>query len=360
MKQGYILLEDRLHGEYKEAFSKVSLYSNTNLIGIDTDSELMMELLDSLLMAQSEGRPVTDVVGTDIQSFCKNFFSEYKTKDRFVDFLKTIYRISWILLVFGVVDWFFHNEEGTTFSNIGSVVIGAACGIVLNLIIYILIRPLVQKSNRIKPSVYNVFFAIVLVVFIVLAIIISGRYAIRVPRFVALLIPGLYILIFMIVQAGRNYKKYGSVKQPKQERISFMSGIFASIEHELPQDLLKEFTSENEKRKKKGQEPLTEEDFLEKCDKQYCHKKNSFFNSLILGGAALVPIIVIGLTRDFANIGQLGLFVTITLALDGFLFYLFSKSAKVSCRAYESMRKTLKEKGLTLEEYDHIGARPRE
>ena len=75
MKQGYILLEDRLHGEYKEAFSKVSLYSNTNLIGIDTDSELMMELLDSMLMAQSEGRPVTDVVGTDIQAFCENFFS---------------------------------------------------------------------------------------------------------------------------------------------------------------------------------------------------------------------------------------------------------------------------------------------
>ena len=26
MKQAYILLEDKLHGEYKEAFSRVSLY----------------------------------------------------------------------------------------------------------------------------------------------------------------------------------------------------------------------------------------------------------------------------------------------------------------------------------------------
>ncbi|MDO5126967.1 MAG: hypothetical protein Q4D54_04380 [Eubacteriales bacterium] len=351
MKQGYILLEDRLHGEYKEAFSRVSLYSNTNLIGIDTDSELMMELLDSMLMAQSEGRPVTDVVGTDIQAFCKNFFSEYKTKDRFVDFLKAIYRISWILLVFGVVDWVFPNEEGTTFSNIGSVVIGAACGIVLNLIIYILIRPFVQKNNRIKPSVYNVFFAIVLVVFIVLAIIISGRYAIRVPRFVALLIPGLYILIFMIVQAGRNYKKYGSVKQPKQERISFMSGIFASIEHELPQDLLKEFINENEKRQKKGQEPMTEEEFLQKSDEQYCYRKRGFINSILLSVVALVPIAIIGITNDFDNISQFCIFVTIMLVLDGFLFSISRKSAKVSCHAYENMRKTLKEEGLTLEEY---------
>ena len=52
MKQGYIMLEDKLQGEYKEAFQQVEMYSSTNLIGVDADSELMMELLDHMHTAQ--------------------------------------------------------------------------------------------------------------------------------------------------------------------------------------------------------------------------------------------------------------------------------------------------------------------
>ena len=58
MKAGYVLLQDRLKGEYKDAFQKVQMYSTSNLIGEDTESELMMELLDHMLMAQEEGKPV--------------------------------------------------------------------------------------------------------------------------------------------------------------------------------------------------------------------------------------------------------------------------------------------------------------
>lgn len=52
MKADYVLLQDRLKGEYKDAFQKVQMYSTSNLIGEDTESELMMELLDHMLMAQ--------------------------------------------------------------------------------------------------------------------------------------------------------------------------------------------------------------------------------------------------------------------------------------------------------------------
>ena len=33
MKADYILLQDRLKGEYKDAFQKVQMYSTSNLIG---------------------------------------------------------------------------------------------------------------------------------------------------------------------------------------------------------------------------------------------------------------------------------------------------------------------------------------
>ena len=71
MKADYILLQDRLKGEYKDAFQKVQMYSTSNLIGEDTESELMMELLDHMLMAQEEGKPVSTIVGDDIEGFCE-------------------------------------------------------------------------------------------------------------------------------------------------------------------------------------------------------------------------------------------------------------------------------------------------
>lgn len=65
MKADYVLLQDRLKGEYKDAFQKVQMYSTSNLIGEDIESELMMELLDHMLMAQEEGKPVSTIVDSD-------------------------------------------------------------------------------------------------------------------------------------------------------------------------------------------------------------------------------------------------------------------------------------------------------
>lgn len=73
MKADYILLQDRLKGEYKDAFQKVQMYSTSNLIGEDTESELMMELLDHMLMAQEEGKPVSTIVGDDIEDSVRSF-----------------------------------------------------------------------------------------------------------------------------------------------------------------------------------------------------------------------------------------------------------------------------------------------
>ena len=76
MKADYVLIQDRLKGEYKDAFQKVQMYSTSNLIGEDTESELMMELLDHMLMAQEEGKPVSTIVDSDYIS------SDPTTRDR--------------------------------------------------------------------------------------------------------------------------------------------------------------------------------------------------------------------------------------------------------------------------------------
>lgn len=149
MKADYILLQDRLKGEYKDAFQKVQMYSTSNLIGEDTESELMMELLDHMLMAQEEGKPVSTIVGDDIEGFCEIFFSEYKLGNRFVDFLKTLYRMAWIMLVFAILDLVIGDGvlSSSNIGAIGAIVLGGLSGSLSILIIYLLIRPLMKKRK---------------------------------------------------------------------------------------------------------------------------------------------------------------------------------------------------------------------
>lgn len=352
MKQGYIMLEDKLQGEYKEAFQQVEMYSSTNLIGVDADSELMMELLDHMLTAQEAGQPVSDIVGEDIKLFCKNFFSEYTVGDRFIDFLKGVYRIAWILFVFELIDLIFPEDKGGLLgsSDIGCVLIGAACGMVLNVVVYVLIRPLIRKSKKIKPLAFNIFFTVLLIGTMALAGVFANRYSIMVPRWISLLIPAVYIICFMLVKARNNYKKYGTVKAPKQDSVSFKASVKASIEEELPGDWLKEFEKKNAKRVKKGKAPLAEAEFLEKLDKQYNYRKNSMINYSIFGGCTIVAIVAMAID-GFETVLDFIIFTIIMVVIEGSMCYFITKSAKVCSRVYHTMRKTMEEENLTLPQY---------
>ncbi|MBO5489076.1 MAG: hypothetical protein J5972_04130 [Eubacterium sp.] len=355
MKQGYIMLEDKLKGEYKAAFEKVEMYSTTNLIGADADGELMMELLDHMLTAQESGQPVSQIVGDDIDAFCKNFFSEYNAKDRLFDFLKMVYRLAWILLAYELFDMFLIEENGGLFGSgdIGCVLIGAACGIVVNTIIYVLIRPIVQKSKRIKASVFNVFLIVLLIATMVGTMFtvneFSSRYSISVPRWISLTITVVYIIAFMIAKARKNYKKFGTVKEPKEETISFKAGIKESME-DLPADWLKQFEKKNARRNKRGKEPLTEEKFLAKLDKQYDYRKVSLTNYIIFGVCSAVAIVSVALEGN-ETVLDLVIFGGILAVIEGGLCYVLNKSSKVCSRIYHKMRERMQEENLTLSEY---------
>lgn len=205
MKADYILLQDRLKGEYKDAFQKVQMYSTSNLIGEDTESELMMELLDHMLMAQEEGKPVSTIVGDDIEGFCEIFFSEYKLGNRFVDFLKTLYRMAWIMLVFEILDLVIADGVLSS-SDIGAIVLGGLSGSLSILIIYLLIRPLVKK-RKVNATALNAIYIVLLLASVIITCVLANRYSINVPAWVAVTIPAVYIVVYFIVNAITNYKK---------------------------------------------------------------------------------------------------------------------------------------------------------
>lgn len=357
MKQGYVLLTDKLQGEYKAAFEQVELYSTTNLIGVDADSELMMELLDNMLTAQEEGKPVSQIVGDDIELFCTNFFSEYKAGDRFVDFLKGVYRIAWILFVFELLDLLldllYAEDKGALSgpSDIGPYLVGAALGIALDLVVYVLLRPLMRRSKKIKPFDFSILFFVLIAVTLVLAVVFANRYSIMVPRVAALLIPAIYIICFISVRAYMNYRKYGTVKAPKQETVSFTASVRTNMEEELPGDFLKQFEKKNEKREKHGKMPLSEAEYLKKLDKTYNYRKNAIVNCVIFGGITIMTIAAMTIGGEFETMPDFIFFAVFLVALEGSICYFISKPNKVCSRIYHEMRKTMEEENLTLAQY---------
>lgn len=250
MKADYILLQDRLKGEYKDAFQKVQMYSTSNLIGEDTESELMMELLDHMLMAQEEGKPVSTIVGDDIEGFCEIFFSEYKLGNRFVDFLKTLYRMAWIMLVFAILDLVIGDGalSSSDIGAIGAIVLGGLSGSLSILIIYLLIRPLVKK-RKVNATALNAIYIVLLLASVIITCVLANRYSINVPAWVAVTIPAVYIVVYFIVNAITNYKKYRSIRKPKEAKLSFFGGVKESVSRELPEEWLKQWTKKNERRR---------------------------------------------------------------------------------------------------------------
>lgn len=355
MKQGYVLFEDKLKGEYKQVFKQVEMYSTSHLIGRDTDSELLMELLDLLLEAQEANIPVTKIVGDNVETFCGNFFSEYKTSNRFLDMLKIIYQMAWIVFVFGLLDLFLFwgEEENSTLGNtqIGAVMVGFGCGMVVNGIVYFLLRPLVYKYKKMKLKTFHGMVTALTVSMVVVSFVLAGYFPVPVPGWIALGITGLYIGIYMIVRMVHNYKKYGCLKEPRQENISFQKEIKESVKKGMPEEWLKQLQKKNERRRKKGQEPLTEQEYLQKLDKEYDYKRMQLMNALIFGGCALVAVIGTAVFDGFESAVDALIFVLLIGVMEGVLYLFFRKITKTTSGLYQAMRSKMQAESLTLEQY---------
>lgn len=351
MKADYILLQDRLKGEYKDAFQKVQMYSTSNLIGEDTESELMMELLDHMLMAQEEGKPVSTIVGDDIEGFCEIFFSEYKLGNRFVDFLKTLYRMAWIMLVFAILDLVIGDGvlSSSDIGAIGAIVLGGLSGSLSILIIYLLIRPLV-KRRKVNATALNAIYIVLLLASVIITCVLANRYSINVPAWVAVTIPAVYIVVYFIVNAITNYKKYRSIRKPKEAKLSFFGGVKESVSRELPEEWLEQWTKKNERRRRKGQTPLSEEEFMEKLDKQYDYRRSQIMNVLVFS-ICTFGLLLMELVFAAPPMKEFAWHAAILILCESGVCAFYSSSGKNACATYAKMRARMKAENLTFAEY---------
>ena len=170
------------------------------------------------------------------------------------------------------------------------------------------------------------------------------------PAWVAVTIPAVYIVVYFIVNAITNYKKYRSIRKPKEAKLSFFGGVKESVSRELPEEWLKQWTKKNERRRRKGQTPLSEEEFMEKLDKQYDYRRSQIMNVLVFS-ICTFGLLLMELVFAAPPMKEFAWHAAILILCESGVCAFYSSSGKNACATYAKMRARMKAENLTLAEY---------
>lgn len=362
MKQSYILLEDKLNKEYKEVFERIDIYGSTHFINSDVQSGKMMELLDSMLEAQNDGQSVSVIVGNDIDKFCKEFYSDYTVENRIREVPKRLFKLAAFLLIVELIDFIIGliNGEGILRNtDLSPYFIGIAGGIIVDTIVFLLIRPLADRFKKIKPFFWNLCMALMVIIMVVFIIFVQtdDKFAMNIKSIVPIAITAAYILIYLMCRITINYRKYGTfkirTKKKEKEEISFRDALNdgLNLEKELPKEWLKGYKKKYDKAVKKGKTPVNEAQYLENISKKYDVKRVTKQNIIIFGGMTAILILGMWIAGQFESVSDGLIYSGILSVIEGGLLGFFNKSAKETDRIYKNMIMEIQEKNITLEEY---------
>lgn len=226
MDLSYHAYKDKLNDEYAEAFTIIESYRYTKGIDEKLGDEWLMELMDNMLTAQEDGKSVESIVGNDISKFCDEFYNRYSGKDIVIGIIRKLYRISATILFFCLIDGLLADEDASFLfgrTDIAPYLCGLIVGMILNVIVMSVLIPLLRK-RKISYKVYDklgvwltICFTIAAVVFFVFF---SEYIVINIARSVFIALSGSYFIIYSIIRAVINYRKYGTFREPKVEQVT--------------------------------------------------------------------------------------------------------------------------------------------
>lgn len=362
MKQSYILLEDKLNKEYKEVFERIDIYGNTHFIDGDVQSGKMMELLDSMLEAQNEGQSVSVIVGNDIDKFCKEFYSDYTVENRIREVPERLFKLAVFLLIVELIDFNIGLTDGEGIlrnTDLSPYFIGIAGCIIVDTIVFLLIRPLIDRFKKIKPFFWNLCMALMVIIMVVFLIFIptDDKFTMNIKSIVPIAVTATYILIYLIFRITINYRKCGTfkirTKKKEKAEISFRDALNEglNLENELPKEWLKGYKKKYDKAVKKGKTPVNEAAYLEHISKKYDIKRVTKQNMCIFVGMTIILISGMWITGQFESVSDGLIYSGLMCVIEGGLLRFYNKSAKETDRIYKNMIIEMQEKNITLEEY---------
>lgn len=352
MALDYIWLTDKLKDEYKEAFDKVEIYANLRNVDEDTKDDMLMELLDLFLTAQKEGKPVRKLIGSDLEVFCNSYFEAYSVKNYLRSVPQKLYQLFWAVFALEWIFWFTSEEGISLFQDtvdISGYVCGILVGVMVGFLCNICVRPFMFRWKWLTSGRFTVFVLLITVGMIVGGVVLMDGHTIEMPLFGILLVSGIYIFSYIVVRSIWRYRKYGSIRKEKSaaEMRGFLQ-LAKKVEEDLPEELVRRFHKKNEKRQKKGKEPMTPEEYMEQLRRENIRTQKGDYIA-----AAVILLIVIGIivqTALTSTVIDTLIFIVVLAVAEIPAMALFRFSYR-STRARESLIAECDRQGITILEY---------
>lgn len=270
----YVVEMDKLTGEYKRIFAKAETYAL--LLGVENQvqEDMLMNLIDILYTAQEEGKPAEQIIGNDVEQFCKDYFCEQRGILGVIRGIPGwLYRLSIAILVFGMLEIFLcvgetDIEIWNVNMDISGFLVGLLIGGITSCIAFWVLSPLLFRLKRVNATV----IAFLILIFDLLLVIVSvgefGEETLSVPMFPVILVSAVFVIAFKGYHIYQRYQKTGTIRKPKKD--GTLREIYrTTMARETPKQLQKRLEKINKRCRKKGKPELTRADFTEKLQMEY-------------------------------------------------------------------------------------------
>lgn len=348
----YSYMTEQLRDEYQEVFEKTELYGVISEVNTEVQDELMINLFDLLLTAQTEGKPVEKIVGSDMERFCKEYFQNYNWKERMKYFPVEIYRFMRAVFILELIDLFLLEENMDLLhaqSDITPYIGGFGLSLVFTMIVDVFVRPVMFRL-RIKPVFYYLGILVFWAAAIAICILLTDDLVFAIPMFPILMVSGTYVILYLIVRSVWRYRRYGSIRRPRSETKDFERAIKRESQEMIMLDLmLKKYQKKNKSLEKKGKKGLTPGEYTRQVWVEYEKVKRSWKWGILIFAVIIVSAVIpTALTSTFWDTV---LYALILCVIESGIYCFIFKIERENNQARKDILDACDREGISVIEY---------
>lgn len=353
MINSYAIYIEKLEPEYKPVFKKISDYVYASNMDEVRNEEMLSEVMDTFLSAQSEGRSVEEVVGGDLESFCKGLCSDIGVKSRIINFLEVIYPTILCLGIFNVldlIDMFGKISDGEKINfftyrseeQLWGFLLGGLIVVIIGYVGHFFIKRLVftrpETYKRLAFTIKALSFA---AIFAVILILFGGTEVKGTYLWVSLLFCAAFMTVYRIVtRRSRQYRRENRIS------LSELAGESMDLSMDMEKTEMKRFEKLNKKNARRGKPELTFEQFLDHEEKSCSRwdKRPGFYVFIVIASTVLGLVFTL-FFGGFEGFSDMLIFIGIMLAVESAVMYGLFRLTDIGNRAMLSWIREKRESG---------------
>lgn len=294
---------NKLTGEYHDIYQQISIYIAASLSPGDDGEEVMNEIIDLLLSAQEDMRPIDSVIGKDIQYFCDQMIASHKRSlseklIRFLNFYRILALIGFILegfaLLFDIVDGL--PSPWNTNVQMGFFFVTLVFSLFLSFVFKFFAKKAVFKFSWYTHHLDSALTTILIVIFFISIFIIPEEVdaLVPIPRW-------LFLPVMLMIYIVLTIRKKQDIKKQKAEGnyFSFFDEVSKESRNETILMFRKKYRKYIQKCERKKQTPMDVREWYEM--KFHKDKRGDLYGSIFF--ILLLSVVIIGtfLTNEWID-----------------------------------------------------------